>query len=156
MEVQVQSFLIPGTRLFLGVGHVSWNSAKLNSAFANSTKRFLQYTPSTVPLLEILLRDVNKGTFVNVRNWALRHDDISTTLLSTLTDLLRRNLIHYSIVRGPLMVAQWLRYCATDRKVAGSIPDNVIGIFHWHNPSDRTMDLGSTQPLTEMSTRSIS
>ena len=27
---------------------------------------------------------------------------------------------------------------------------------HWHNPSDRTMALGSTQPLTEMGTRSIS
>jgi hypothetical protein len=33
-------------------------------------------------------------------------------------------------VTGPLMVAQWLRYCATNRKVAGSIPDGVIGIFH--------------------------
>jgi hypothetical protein len=32
--------------------------------------------------------------------------------------------------RGPLMVAQWLRYSATNRKVAGSIPDGVIGIFH--------------------------
>ena len=53
-------------------------------------------------------------------------------------------------------VVQWLRRCATNRKVAGSIPDGVIGIFHWHNPSDRTMALGSTQPLTEMSTRSIS
>jgi len=29
-------------------------------------------------------------------------------------------------------------------------------IFHWHNPSDRTTALGSTQPLTETSTRSIS
>jgi hypothetical protein len=27
-------------------------------------------------------------------------------------------------------VAQWLRYCATNRKVAGSIPDGVTGIFH--------------------------
>jgi hypothetical protein len=27
-------------------------------------------------------------------------------------------------------VAQWLRYCATNRKVAGSISDGVIGIFH--------------------------
>jgi hypothetical protein len=27
-------------------------------------------------------------------------------------------------------VAQWLRYCVTNRKVAGSIPDGVIGIFH--------------------------
>ena len=42
------------------------------------------------------------------------------------------------------------------RKVAGSIPDGAIGIFHWHNPSGRTMALGSTQPLTEMSTRNIS
>jgi hypothetical protein len=57
---------------------------------------------------------------------------------------------------GPLMVAQWLRYYATNRKVAGSNPDGVIGIFHGHNPSDRTMALESTQHLTEMSTRSIS
>ena len=42
------------------------------------------------------------------------------------------------------------------RKGAGSIPDGVIGIFHFHNPSGRTMVLGSTQPLTEMSTRNIS
>ena len=27
-------------------------------------------------------------------------------------------------------VAQWLRCCATNRKVAGSIPDGIIGIFH--------------------------
>ena len=53
-------------------------------------------------------------------------------------------------------VAQWLRCCATNRKVAGSIPDGVIGIFHWRNPSDCTMAQGSTQPLTEMSTRNIS
>ena len=45
---------------------------------------------------------------------------------------------------------------ATNRKVPVSIPDGVVGIFNWHNPSDRTMALGSTQPLTEMSTRSIS
>jgi len=28
------------------------------------------------------------------------------------------------------LVAQWLRCCATNRKVAGSIPAGVIGIFH--------------------------
>ena len=53
-------------------------------------------------------------------------------------------------------VAQCLRHCATNRKVAASIPDGVIGVFHCHNPSDRTMALGSSQPLTEMSTRDIS
>jgi hypothetical protein len=30
---------------------------------------------------------------------------------------------------GETAVAQWLRYCATNPKVAGSIPDGVIGIF---------------------------
>ena len=59
-------------------------------------------------------------------------------------------------IRLGTAVAQWLRRCATNREVAGSIPDGVIGIFHWHHPSDRTMALESTQPLTEMSTRSIS
>ena len=50
---------------------------------------------------------------------------------------------------------RWLRHCATNRKVTGSIP-YVIGIFHWHSPSGRTVALGLTQPLTEMSTRNIS
>jgi hypothetical protein len=39
--------------------------------------------------------------------------------------------------------------------VYSSIPDEVIGFFYWPNPSSRTMALGSTQPLTEMSTRNL-
>ena len=50
----------------------------------------------------------------------------------------------------------WWRHCATSQKVAVSVLDAAIGIFHWHNPSGRTMALGLTQPLTEMSTRNIS
>jgi hypothetical protein len=38
----------------------------------------------------------------------------------------------------------------------GSIPDGVIGIFYSLNSPGRTVALGSTQPLTEMSTRGIS
>jgi hypothetical protein len=53
-------------------------------------------------------------------------------------------------------VAQWLGLCATNRKVAGSIPDGVMEFFIDINPSDRTVALGSNHPLTEMSTRSIS
>jgi hypothetical protein len=45
---------------------------------------------------------------------------------------------------------------AEGRKVAGSIPDGVTGIFLLHNPSGRTMALGLTHPLTEMSTSNIS
>jgi hypothetical protein len=50
----------------------------------------------------------------------------------------------------------WLRHCATRRKVVGSVSDGVIEIFHWHNPSGRTMSLGLTQPVIETSTRNIS
>jgi hypothetical protein len=48
-----------------------------------------------------------------------------------------------------------MRHYATSRKIAGSIPDEVIEFFNWPNPSSRTMALGSTQPLIEMSTRNL-
>ena len=51
-------------------------------------------------------------------------------------------------------VPQWLRCCATNQLVAGSIPDGCI--LNFLIDIDRTMTLWSTQPLTEMSTRSIS
>jgi len=50
----------------------------------------------------------------------------------------------------------WSRHCATSRKVAGSIPDYVIGIFNWNIPSGSTIVLGLTHPVTEMRTRNIS
>ena len=49
----------------------------------------------------------------------------------------------------------WLRHCVTSRKVAGFFPMMSLEFFI-DNPSGRTMALGSTQPLTEMSTRNIS
>ena len=57
-------------------------------------------------------------------------------------EIVIRNLNKTSSAKGnekvvpvhPMMaetaVAQWLSCCATNRKVAGSIPDSVIGIFH--------------------------
>ena len=41
-------------------------------------------------------------------------------------------------------------------KVAGSIPDGVVGIFQRHSPSGSTMVLEFTQPLTKKITRNIS
>jgi hypothetical protein len=58
----------------------------------------------------------------------------------------------YCKVRGTRW-RSWLRHYATRRKVAGSIPSDVTGIFHLHIPSGRTVALRLTQPLTEMSTR---
>jgi hypothetical protein len=40
-------------------------------------------------------------------------------------------------------------------KVAGSIPDEVIGFFNLPNLSSHIVTQGSTQPLTEMSTRNL-
>jgi hypothetical protein len=64
------------------------------------------------------------------------------------------NIIRYVHIAGHA-VMQWLRHCATSREIAGSIPYGVIAIFHLHIPSGRIMSLGSTNPLTEMSTSNI-
>jgi hypothetical protein len=40
-------------------------------------------------------------------------------------------------------------------QVAGSIPDEAIRFINLPNPSSRIMALGSTQPLTEMSTSNL-
>jgi hypothetical protein len=49
----------------------------------------------------------------------------------------------------------WWRYYATSRKFAGSFPGEVIRFFNLPNHSSCTMALGSTRPLTEMSTRNL-
>jgi len=64
-------------------------------------------------------------------------------------------IMEYTSITGGTRWRSWLRHCATSRKVAGLVPDGVTGIFHWNNPSGRTMALGLTQLLTEMSTRNI-
>ena len=64
------------------------------------------------------------------------------------------NQVHFDTAFPPAGARCWwpsrLRHCATSRKFAGSIPDGVTVNYHWHNPSGRTMALGSTQPVTEM------
>jgi hypothetical protein len=47
----------------------------------------------------------------------------------------------------------WPRHYATSLKVAG--PDVVIGFFNLSSQSSCTMTVGSTQPLTEMSTKIV-
>jgi hypothetical protein len=49
----------------------------------------------------------------------------------------------------------WLRHYVTKRKVAGSIPDDVIGFFNSPNHSSRSMVQVSVQPLTELSTTNL-
>jgi hypothetical protein len=66
-----------------------------------------------------------------------------------------RSYLNWLFTRiGGTRQRSYLRHCAI-RKVVGSIPDGVIGILHWLNPSGRTVTLGSTRPLTWMSTREL-
>jgi hypothetical protein len=54
------------------------------------------------------------------------------------------------------MKDSWLRHCATNWKIAGLIPEKVIGtFFNCHNPSSPTMALESTQSPAEMSIRNL-
>jgi hypothetical protein len=55
----------------------------------------------------------------------------------------------------PSSIKDYTSHYVTSQKVAGSIPDEVIGFFSWLNLSSRTMSLKSTQPLTEMTTRNL-
>jgi hypothetical protein len=50
----------------------------------------------------------------------------------------------------------WQEMKATSHKVAGSILDEAIGFSNVHNPSSRAMVLGSTQSLTEISSKNLS
>jgi len=81
---------------------------------------------------------------------------IRTVHLDIIKVFFIHQLIHKWIVLKTVLKFTLKLHYATNRQVAGSIPGGAIGIFQWHNPSGRTMALGSTQPLTEMSTRCIS
>ena len=63
-------------------------------------------------------------------------------------------IVSNCINRGPAVaqLVEALRYKPEGR----GFYSNSIRIFHLHNPSGRTMALGLTQPLTEMSTRNTS
>jgi len=59
--------------------------------------------------------------------WNVR--SLYTTVARGLTKY-KLHLVAVQFVSGGTRWRSWLRHCATIRKVAGSIPDGVIGIFH--------------------------
>jgi len=83
-------------------------------------------------------------------NWTLQHSFLSSSSSPTSPSsskscsgsvrrvfcslILKMKLVLPSLPQSSeaTAVAQWLRCCATNRKVAYSIPAGVIGIFHWH------------------------
>jgi hypothetical protein len=111
----------------------------------NSTLSFVWYENLSLRLRQqhelrdkVILRDVTAGSLVGRYIWSVVGSN-KYVRLSTTPNIVK------------IQWRSWLRHCGTS-----SIPDSVIRIFQWHNPSGRTVALGSTQPLPEMSTRGIS
>jgi len=79
----------------------------------------------------------NGSRITSHQNW---QQDIFTTSMKLPSTHISHNPIYYIQVLFYMClldmlgtaVAQWLRCCTTNWKVAGSIPAGVIGIFHWH------------------------
>ena len=70
--------------------------------------------------------------FVNSGNFRMQHSSVGLCYLrdkSLVVWCIRKITKSDYKLRGTA-VTQWLRCGATNRKVAGSIPDGVIGIFH--------------------------
>ena len=124
------------------------------SHLSESVPSFGKNLRNTNVLFHIFLLRLNYDhQFLKEKNISLREAQFLLQYHYWVLKLILKTVIFVSVVT---VVAQWLRGCATNRKVAGSIPDGVTRIAHWHNPSDRTVALGSTQPLTEMIARNIS
>jgi hypothetical protein len=79
----------------------------------------------------------------------------ATSWLVAYVPIKSKHFVYACYMLGGTRQRSWLRQYATRRKVAGSIPDEVIGFFNSLNPSSHIMAPGSTQPLTEMSTRNL-
>ena len=91
--------------------------------------------------MEILSRNLINPDVTNGENSFAK---LQNLLLDYVSCLFKITFNHNCINGG----RRWLSW-----KVAGSIPDGVIEIFHLHNPSGHTMALRSTQPLTEISNK---
>ena len=97
------------TRLYAFVGFVTISTFTLYSLSSVRSVSFHQHLYSQIALRLIM-----------------RFHACIASISSSLLILLRYNQ------NVGTAVAQWLRFCARNRKVAGSIPAGVIGIFRWH------------------------
>jgi hypothetical protein len=87
------------------------------------------------------------GTLRDTYSW--RNWQYNSVPMKTLCKLVKCKLIECVYLLPHLLTLHY----ATKRKVACSITDGVIRLFHWHNLSGSNMALGLTQSTTEMNTR---
>jgi hypothetical protein len=94
-------------------------SRRLSEGSAGNYTNFSPY--SLRPRRELKQAHKNKRKKLNRLN-ALCNCQLGKNILTL-------SLLNVCNTTGGTQVALWLRHCATNRKVAGSIPDGVIGIF---------------------------
>jgi hypothetical protein len=67
--------------------------------------------------------------------------------------LFTRNYLYINLLADYTRQPSSVRHYATSRQIVGSIPKEAIQFLNSYNSSSRSMTLGSTQLLTEISTR---
>jgi hypothetical protein len=60
----------------------------------------------------------------------LSNEDEKSNMYLVLSVYFSSDFMKVFRLNGGTRWRSWLRHCATSRKIAGSIPDSVIGIFH--------------------------
>jgi hypothetical protein len=85
----------------------------------------------------------------------LRNNFVSLYYLSDKLRAINIILGAYRRLHGGTRLRSWLRHYARSRKVAGSIPDEIIKFLNWPNTSSSIMAQGSTQPVTVMNIRNL-
>ena len=151
------SLLLPGTACrWTGISLQLPPPARHDICPVSFTFNWVNSTPDNTGLSSTsIVRAVGKNLWMKMHDFTVKlHLQTAVQCHEFLLPLFQF-MYFYNLRRGTQW-RSWLRHCATSQKVAGSIPNGIIGIFHWHNPSGHTMALGLTQPLTKMSTRNIS
>ena len=137
--------------LALWLGRVNYSACISITTVCNNCKR-THLSDMQFPIVLSLAADLHAGLRPT------RCSDASVGLSLHNSNLWKQGFVFYGStnVRRGTRWRSWLTYCAASRKVAGSIPDGVIGIFYCYNPSGFIVALGLTQFLKERSTRNIS
>jgi hypothetical protein len=111
----------------------------------------------TLPYLKMSDEALHATPLWSAQWFRLRLADVVVTAVYLPTPVATPPIDLYDPTRGEgTRLRSWLRHCATIRKVEDSIPDGMIEVFNSRKPSGRIVALGSTQPVTEMSSRNIS
>ena len=150
------------TQRWLVVGHRRFGTTYLSHFRRSSSPRTLKIGPigcpdRSVTLTQRCVTSQKSEKLIYTATEAWSQAQLYTSCSQCLRIRHRAGIVNIhplnSTEQSPSWKAQLLkkfrgtRY-STSRKVAGSIPDGVTGIFQWLNPSGRIVALGSTQSLT--------